>query len=229
MFRATVYEISRLARCSSPASAGLRVPRTSPLSWPRTSGERARHALRPPSWRCDWQSGEDTDPIPPRGGSCAVDTGVAAREISSATPFVWGPTSRPVCSGVCSGRGAGKSPGVPLEARSVCCCPYAADGAVAAIGQGPPHLGRGLMRKGCTLTCALGRGERRRALGIAVSQMPDATAFDDSGQGDPLGETTAVFLIGQDIRGQRQATPGQHRDQARACLQTRVRVVSFMV
>src|SRR6516162_850737 len=166
---------------SAGVSRHLRVfesPRTSPLSWPRTSGERARHGLVPRPCRGDWHSGEDLGPMPPRGGSCAGDIGVAARETASATPFVWGPTSRPVCSGVCSGRGAGKSPGVPLEARSVCCCPYAADGAVAAIGQGPPHLVRGLMRKGCTLTCAIGRGERRHALGIAVSQMPDDTAFD---------------------------------------------------
>jgi len=40
------------------------------------------------------------------------------------------------------------------------------------------------------------------------------TICDDRGPGDPLGETTAVLLIGQDIRGQWYTTPGQHGTQA---------------
>src|SRR5437016_10633494 len=68
------------------------------------------------------------------------------------------------------------------------------------------------MRKGSALEHAIRRGERRRAFGRAVAEMPDDTAPDDRGQIDPLSETTAVFLIGEDIRRQRQATPGQHRD-----------------
>ena len=55
------------------------------------------------------------------------------------------------------------------------------------------------MLKGSLLALAIGRGERRRALGVAVPQMPDDTATDDGGQIDPLGEAAAVFLIGQDI------------------------------
>jgi hypothetical protein len=57
--------------------------------------------------------------------------------------------------------------------------PYATDGTVEASGQGPPHLVRGLMLKGCTLKFTIGLGERRRALGLAVSQMPEDTAFNN--------------------------------------------------
>src|SRR5262245_37640156 len=81
--------------------------------------------------------------------------------------------------------------------------PHAADGTVKAIGQDTSHLVRGLMCQGRTLKHAVGLGERRRALGVAIPQVPDNTALDDAGQVDPLGEATAVFLIRQDIRGQR--------------------------
>ena len=72
----------------------------------------------------------------------------------------------------------------------------------------------GVMRKGSALEHAIRRGERRRAFGRAVAEMPEDTAPDDRGQIDPLSEATAVLLIGEDIRRQRQATPGQHCDQA---------------
>ena len=51
-------------------------------------------------------------------------------------------------------------------------------------------------------------------LDVAVAQMPEHAATDDGGQIHLVGETAAVLFIGQDIRRQRQATPGQHRDQA---------------
>ena len=89
------------ARCSSPASAGLRAPHTSLLFCPGTNGARARHALRPPSWRCDWQSDAGTGPLPPPVGFCAVDTGAAGRGTWSVTPGVPRLRRRPVCSGVC--------------------------------------------------------------------------------------------------------------------------------
>jgi hypothetical protein len=37
------------------------------------------------------------------------------------------------------------------------------------------------------------------ALLDTLSQMPEDTPSDDGGQVDPLGETTAVFLIGQGL------------------------------
>jgi hypothetical protein len=58
------------------------------------------------------------------------------------------------------------------------------------------------MVKGHLLELAIGRGEHRSAFGVAVPQMPEDTATDDGGQGDPVRETAAVFLIGQDIRWQ---------------------------
>src|SRR5262245_63510242 len=70
------------------------------------------------------------------------------------------------------------------------------------------------MLKGSLLELAIGRGKRRSALGVAVPQMPDDTATDYGGQIDPLAEAVAVFLIGQDIRWQRQTTLDQHGHQA---------------
>jgi hypothetical protein len=77
---------------------------------------------------------------------------------------------------------------------------HTADDTVKAVSEGTLHLVRWLMVKGHLLELAIGRGERRSALGVTVTQMPDDTAADDGGQINPLGEATAVFLIGQDIR-----------------------------
>jgi hypothetical protein len=41
--------------------------------------------------------------------------------------------------------------------------------------------------------------------------MPDHAATDDRGEVHFLGETVAVLLIGEEIDGQGQPTPGQHR------------------
>ncbi len=90
--------------------------------------------------------------------------------------------------------------------------PYTLGRAVKAIGESAPHVVRWVMRQGRALKHAIGLGERRRAFGRAVTQMPDDTTTDDRGQVDPLGEAVAVFLIGQDIRRQWQPTPGQHSD-----------------
>jgi hypothetical protein len=43
--------------------------------------------------------------------------------------------------------------------------------------------------------------------------MPDDTSTHDSGQIDPVGETAAVFLIGQDIDWQGEMTLEKHRDE----------------
>ena len=53
------------------------------------------------------------------------------------------------------------------------------------------------------LKLAIGLGEGGGTFGFAVAQMPDHPATDDGGQIDPVGETAAVFLIGQDIDRQR--------------------------
>jgi hypothetical protein len=84
--------------------------------------------------------------------------------------------------------------------------PHTVDGTVKAIGEGAFHLVRWLILKGSALKRATGRGERRRALGRAVTQVPDHPTTDDGGQINPVREATAVFLIGQDIRWQWQAT-----------------------
>src|SRR5215510_1549514 len=92
--------------------------------------------------------------------------------------------------------------------------PYATDRTVKAIGEGAFDLVRWLMRKACLLKHAVRLGEGSRALRVAVTQMPDHTAPDDSWQIDSLGETRAMLFIGQDIGRQRQMTVAQHVHQA---------------
>jgi hypothetical protein len=57
----------------------------------------------------------------------------------------------------------------------------------------------------------LGKGRRTGLLGVA--QMPDHAAMDNHGQVDFVGQTVAMFFIGEDIGGQGQTTPRQHRHQ----------------
>ena len=92
--------------------------------------------------------------------------------------------------------------------------PHTADRTVKAIGEGTLHLVRWLMLKDRLLKHAVRLGEGSCAFRVAVTQMPDDTAADDRGQIDPVCEATAVFLIGQDVCRQRQATLDQHRNQA---------------
>src|SRR5215510_7360658 len=70
------------------------------------------------------------------------------------------------------------------------------------------------MLKGSLLELAIGRGEGGGTFGVAVPQVPDHPATDNGGQIDPIGETATVFLIGQNVCRQRQATLDQYRDQA---------------
>src|SRR6187397_30927 len=90
---------------------------------------------------------------------------------------------------------------------------HAADRAVKAIGEGTLYPVRGLMLKGCLLKHAVRLGEGSGAFRVAVTQIPDDTATDDGGQIDPISEAAAVFLVGQDVCRQRQATFNQHRNQ----------------
>src|SRR5262249_60448909 len=68
------------------------------------------------------------------------------------------------------------------------------------------------MCKSSALNHTIGLREGRRAFGRTVTQRPEDTPPDDGGQGDPLGEATAGFLRGPDIRRQWQPTPGQPCD-----------------
>src|SRR5712691_6352847 len=70
------------------------------------------------------------------------------------------------------------------------------------------------MLKGSLLELAIGRGEGGGTFGVAVPQVPEHTATDNGRQIDPIGETATVFLIGQKVCLQRQATLDQYRDQA---------------
>src|SRR5215475_1638057 len=70
------------------------------------------------------------------------------------------------------------------------------------------------MLKGSLLELAIGRGEGSSTFGVAVPQVPEHPATDNGGQIDPIGATATVFLIGQNVCRQRQATLDQYRDQA---------------
>ena len=91
--------------------------------------------------------------------------------------------------------------------------PHTPGGAVKAIGESAVDPVRRLMLEGSALKHAIGLGQGCGTLRLAVPQMPDDAATDDGGQIHLVGETAAVFFIGQDIRRQRQATPGQHGHQ----------------
>src|SRR5882724_3219938 len=86
-------------------------------------------------------------------------------------------------------------------------------GAVEAVGQDAPDpIGR-LVLERRALKHAIGLGQGRRAGVLRVAQMPDDASTDDRGEVYFLCQAAAVFFIRQDIRGQRQPTPRQHRDQ----------------
>jgi len=92
-------------------------------------------------------------------------------------------------------------------------CAQARGGTVEPVAQNPPDpIGRVL--PGCgALKPAVGLGKGRGAGVLGVPQMPDDTATDNRGKIHLLGETVTVFFIDQDIGGQGQTTPGEHRDQ----------------
>src|SRR5215510_2110455 len=70
------------------------------------------------------------------------------------------------------------------------------------------------MLKGSLLELAIRRGEGGGTFGVAVPLVPEHTATDNGGQIDPISETATVFLIGQNVCRQRQATLDQDRNQA---------------
>ena len=92
--------------------------------------------------------------------------------------------------------------------------PQALAGAVEAIRQDAPDaIGRVLLG-GSALKLAIRLGKRHCTGVLRITEMPQDTATDNRGQIDLLGETVAVLLVGQEIRGQCQPTPGHHRHQA---------------
>src|SRR5713101_6976504 len=88
------------------------------------------------------------------------------------------------------------------------------DRAVKAIGEDTPDPIRRLLlgRRALELLIRLGKGYRTGLRRIA--QVPEDTAGDNRGQVYFVGETAAMLLIGEEIDGQWQATPGQHAHQA---------------
>jgi hypothetical protein len=90
---------------------------------------------------------------------------------------------------------------------------HAPRGAVKAIDESALNTVRRLMLEGSALKHAIGLSQGCGTLRLAVTQMPDDAATGDGWQIHPVGETAAVFFIGQDIHWQRQATPSQYGHQ----------------
>jgi hypothetical protein len=81
-------------------------------------------------------------------------------------------------------------------------------GAVEAIGEDPFDPVRRLPLDRRALERAVGWGQGRRTRLLGVAQRPEHTAADNRGQVRLVAETMRVCLLGQDIKRQRQPTPG---------------------
>jgi hypothetical protein len=92
--------------------------------------------------------------------------------------------------------------------------PHTLGGALEAISEDAPDaIGRLLVeRRTLERLIRCSKGYRTGLCGVA--EMPDHTATDNRGQIHLVGKTLAVLFIGQEIDGQRQPTPRQHRHQA---------------
>ncbi len=90
---------------------------------------------------------------------------------------------------------------------------YTFNRAVEAIGEDIPDPIRRLLLGGDALERLIRLGKGGRTGLLRIAQMPEHATADDRGQIDLVGETAAVFFIDQEIDGQGQATPGEHRHQ----------------
>src|SRR5207302_3916667 len=91
--------------------------------------------------------------------------------------------------------------------------PHALGRAIKAIGESPFDPVRWLVLDRYTLKLPIGlrKGNCTGLRGIA--QMPDHAPMNNGRQVDFSCQTRAVLLIGEDIDGQSESTPGQHGDQ----------------
>ena len=83
-------------------------------------------------------------------------------------------------------------------------------GAVEAIRQDAPDARGRLVLERRTLKHAIGLGQGRGTGLLGLAEMPEHAVTDNHGQIDLVGETAAMFLVGQEIGRQRETTPGQH-------------------
>src|SRR6266481_2180363 len=85
--------------------------------------------------------------------------------------------------------------------------------AVKAIGQDAADPIRRFLLERCTLKLPIGlrKGCRTGVRGIA--QMPEHTTTDNGREIDLVSETATVLLVGQEIHGEGQTVPGEHRHQ----------------
>jgi hypothetical protein len=89
--------------------------------------------------------------------------------------------------------------------------PHALSGAVEALDKDPLNPIRWFLLGGGTLQHPIGLGQGCGTSFLGVASIPDHTTTDDRGKGHFRCQTTAVFFISQDVRGQGQATLGQYR------------------
>jgi hypothetical protein len=86
-------------------------------------------------------------------------------------------------------------------------------GVVEAVGQEAPDPRGWLLLQGRALTLPIGLGQGCRTGLLRVTQVPEDTAAAHRGPLACVGETAAVLCIGEDIRGSRPTTPGEHHEQ----------------
>ena len=84
------------------------------------------------------------------------------------------------------------------------------DRAVEAIGQDAPDPIRGLLLQRGALERLIGLRKGGGTSVLSVAQMPEHPTTDNRRQIHFVGQTAAVLLIGQEIGGEGQTTPGQH-------------------
>jgi hypothetical protein len=91
--------------------------------------------------------------------------------------------------------------------------PHTLGGTVEAIGQDASDpIGR-LLPGYRALTLAIGRGQGGGTGVLGISQVPNHLATDNRREIYLVSEAVTMLLVGQEVGGQRQPTPRQHRHQ----------------